>query len=64
MRRWFGVTATALVLAGTTASAQEPVSMRVPAPELRGVTEWVNTKPLELAKLKGRVVVLHFWAFG
>jgi len=32
-----------------------------PAPELRG-TEWLNSEPLQLAKLKGKVVVLLFWA--
>jgi hypothetical protein len=52
-----------LVVAGT-ASAQQPAGMRIAAPELRDVTEWVNSPPLQLAKLKGKVVALHFWAFG
>ncbi|MGD9645513.1 MAG: redoxin domain-containing protein [Pirellulales bacterium] len=34
------------------------------APELREVTDWVNTKPLSLEALRGRVVALHFFAFG
>lgn len=34
------------------------------APELRDVTAWINTKPLTLEKLRGKVVVVHFWAFG
>jgi peroxiredoxin len=34
------------------------------APELRDVTEWVNTKPVTLADLRGQVVALHFFAFG
>ena len=37
---------------------------RVKAPEFREVTEWLNTKPLTLEKLKGRVVVIHFLTFG
>jgi hypothetical protein len=46
------------------ASAQQPVAMRVPAPEFKGIDEWINSKPLSLSDLKGKVVVLHFWTFG
>jgi thiol-disulfide isomerase/thioredoxin len=34
------------------------------APELRDVTAWINSEPLTLKQLRGRVVVVHFWAFG
>lgn len=34
------------------------------APELRDVQQWINTPPLKLERLKGRVVALHFWALG
>ena len=34
------------------------------APELRDVADWLNTKPVTLASLRGRVVALHFFAFG
>jgi peroxiredoxin len=34
------------------------------APELRGVDAWINSEPLSLAELRGKVVVVHFWAFG
>jgi hypothetical protein len=44
--------------------AQAPVAMNVPAPELRGIDTWINSAPLQLKDLKGKVVVLHFWAFG
>ena len=46
------------------ASAQQPVVMNVPAPELQGIDEWINTRPTTLKDLKGKVVVLHFWTFG
>ncbi len=52
------------LLAGGVCGAQQPASMRIEAPELEGVSEWINTKPLKLADLKGQVVVLHFWTFG
>jgi hypothetical protein len=57
----------ALVVATAVASAshgQEPVAMKIPAPELEGITDWVNTKAVKLGDLKGKVVVFHFWTFG
>jgi hypothetical protein len=47
-----------------TARAQQPAEMKIAAPELTGVEEWINTKPLQLKDLHGKVVVLHFWTFG
>jgi thiol-disulfide isomerase/thioredoxin len=35
-----------------------------PAPELRDVEGWINSDPLTFEELKGRVVVVHFWAFS
>lgn len=38
---------------------------RVRAPELNGHKGWLNTdKPLSLAALKGKVVLLDFWTYG
>jgi thiol-disulfide isomerase/thioredoxin len=38
---------------------------RVRAPELSGGRGWLNTdKPLSLAALKGKVVLLDFWTYG
>jgi len=34
------------------------------APELRSVEAWINTAPLSLQTQRGKVVVVHFWAFG
>ncbi len=34
------------------------------APEFEDVGTWINSKPLTMAKLKGKVVVVHFMAFG
>ena len=34
------------------------------APELVDSGEWINSPPLTLESLKGRVVVVHFYAFG
>jgi hypothetical protein len=35
-----------------------------PAPEFEDITAWLNSKPLTMAGLKGKVVVVHFMAFG
>jgi cytochrome c biogenesis protein CcdA/thiol-disulfide isomerase/thioredoxin len=35
-----------------------------PAPELTGITAWINAEPTTLAALRGKVVLVHFWTFG
>jgi thiol-disulfide isomerase/thioredoxin len=34
------------------------------APEFAAIAEWINTEPLDRAKLTGKVTAVHFWAFG
>jgi cytochrome c biogenesis protein CcdA/thiol-disulfide isomerase/thioredoxin len=33
------------------------------APDFAGVTHWLNSKPLTLASLRGRVVLIDFWTY-
>jgi len=40
-----------------------PLEDRGPAPELRGITAWINSPPISLASLRGKVVLVHFWTF-
>jgi thiol-disulfide isomerase/thioredoxin len=35
-----------------------------PAPELAGITDWINSAPVTLASLRGKVVLVHFWTFA
>jgi hypothetical protein len=53
-----------LGILATPACAQEPVAMKIAAPELQGIETWINSKPLALKDLRGKVVILHFWTFG
>jgi len=34
------------------------------APDFAGVTNWFNSKPLSLADLRGKVVLVDFWTYG
>jgi hypothetical protein len=57
----------ALLTASAWCRAKEepaPYALKVPMPEFKGIEAWINSKPLDKKSLKGKVVVLHFWAFG
>jgi len=34
------------------------------APELTGITQWLNSQPLTLNQLKGKVVLVDFWTYS
>ena len=53
--------ALALAAALTPASAQPRPG--VAAPEITG-GPWINSRPLSLAELRGRVVLVEFWTYG
>lgn len=54
----------ALLLLGlfaATATAQTP---KIPAPDFRNVTRWINSPPLRMGELRGKVVLVDFWTYG
>ena len=48
----------------TGTGALYPVSQRAAAPNFTGLDGWVNTAPLTLTQLHGRVVLIDFWTFS
>jgi hypothetical protein len=51
----------ALVLAAPVTA--QLASIGAPAPEIAG-EHWINSAPLTLAGLRGRVVLVEFWTYG
>ncbi len=33
-------------------------------PEIAGITDWINSKPLTMASLRGKVVLVDFWTYS
>jgi len=48
---------------GRVAQHEEDAFVGQKAPELKESPVWINTAPLKLEALKGKVVLLEFWAF-
>jgi hypothetical protein len=44
-------------------AAQRGARVGQPAPEITG-GPWLNSEPLSLASLRGRVVLVEFWTYG
>ena len=55
------VSKTAVLLVALSAAAAGAVTVGQEAPPL-GVTEWLNAPPLTLAKVRGKIAVVEFWA--
>ncbi len=60
-RMWLLLTLVGMVLIFF--SRAEAASIGQPAPELTN-TVWINSTPLQLADLRGKVILLEFWTYG
>ncbi|MFK4443480.1 thiol-disulfide isomerase/thioredoxin [Caballeronia udeis] len=52
--------ATALTSSGASAA---PLRNSTPAPEFTGIDTWLNSKPLSISQLRGKVVLVDFWTY-
>ncbi|MFN2581916.1 MAG: redoxin family protein [Candidatus Dormibacteria bacterium] len=51
--------------ATSTASSQLlPADERVAAPDFKGIDAWINSAPLSISALRGKVVLVDFWTFS
>ena len=50
--------------ASSTGGQVLPVGERHSAPDFTGINGWLNTTPLTLADLRGKVVLVDFWTFS
>ncbi|MGE4313783.1 MAG: thioredoxin family protein [Pseudobdellovibrionaceae bacterium] len=79
MNRFLRVFLTALLLLNMTAPFAQAAEDKTPlngselidgldqpyaAPDFQGIEEWINSDPLTLQKLKGKVVLVDFWTFS
>jgi hypothetical protein len=55
--------AVASALWGSPAESQRGARVGQPAPEITG-GPWLNSEPLSLGGLRGRVVFVEFWTYG
>ena len=44
--------------------APAPPPTAAAAPEVRGIAEWINSEPLTLRQLRGKVVLIDFWTYS
>jgi hypothetical protein len=52
-----------VLLGGWESGAAVSLRLGSPAPEITGAP-WINSAPLTMAGLRGRVVLVEFWTYG
>jgi thiol-disulfide isomerase/thioredoxin len=65
-----GISLTGAIIPGICdeASHTAPISVaaatQATAPDFTGINNWFNSKPLNIADLRGKVVLVDFWTYG
>jgi len=59
------ITTLALCLAASACSAGAQTAANAPlAPQFTGINHWINSEPLDITKLQGKVVLVEFWTYS
>jgi cytochrome c biogenesis protein CcdA/thiol-disulfide isomerase/thioredoxin len=53
-----------VVAGGVSATAGGPTAAGPLAPDFTGIDHWINSQPLTLAALRGKVVLVDFWTYS
>ena len=67
MKTWFRRIAIAFTCALATSLSQAAglaLADRGPAPEFAGINTWLNSPPLRMQDLRGKVVLVDFWTYS
>lgn len=48
----------------TSTALQEGLWSSYPAPEIEGIEAWLNSPPLKISELKGKVILIDFWTYS
>lgn len=56
--------ASALAAPGVSRAADDGIGDYGPAPEFADISSWLNSPPLTMAGLRGKVVLIDFWAYS
>lgn len=64
MRHPFRIALFACALAATALGVARPAAAARTAPEFAGIAAWQNSKPLTMRQLRGKVVLIDFWAYS
>ncbi|GGP28148.1 thioredoxin family protein [Silvimonas amylolytica] len=54
----------AFVIASGASASGQTVASNSAAPEFTGINQWINSPPLTLNKLRGKVVLVDFWTYS
>ncbi|MGA7440319.1 MAG: thioredoxin family protein [Luteibacter sp.] len=64
MRSRFRTALFALAFVAAAVGVAQPAFAAQTAPEFTGIAAWQNSKPLKMSQLRGKVVLIDFWAYS